>query len=72
MTLAEALSAAEAFIERPLLADEVAMVAQLVEAGKSGPEIVAVFDQFERVDVSDDDVETYRYEPANEAEVRQI
>lgn len=72
MTLAEALSAAEAFIGRPLLADEIAMVGQLVEAGKDAAEIVAVFDRFERVDVSDDEVPTYRYEPANEAEVRQI
>jgi len=71
--LADGIMTAETAIGRPLSTDEMMMVAQMVEAGKSNAAILAVFDGYERPpDVDEDGIPINRYEPVGEEGVRRI
>lgn len=73
MTLGEGISAAEASLGRPLLDDEIMLVKQLVDTGKELPDVIALFDGFERPpDVDEEGVPINRYEPMGAEQARRI
>lgn len=72
MKLGDALDLARDLLGRPLLDDEVMMVIRVVDAGKGPDEIITLLDTFERPVLPDEEVKTFRYEPAGVDEVREI
>jgi hypothetical protein len=61
--LSEALTVAEAELGRPLLQDEVLMVARLLEGGGTAEKLFQLLAEFDRPVVQDDEMPTHRYEP---------
>ena len=68
MNLADALNSAESQIQRPLLEDEILMVARLVEAGKDAADLVILVQTFDDrpPDLDEDSVPVNRYEFAGD------
>lgn len=72
MNLAEAIGIVETMLQRSLWGDEIAMLAQMVKAGRDSAEIVAAFNEERPPDIPDGEVDTYRYEPAGAEQARRI
>ena len=73
MTLVEAMWTAESVLGRKLIPDEIALVGQLVHAGKDAADVLTMLNEFVREpDLPDDDVAVHRYESVGATHIQEI